>query len=185
MADSKWYRKADEVTSRLEGGWYDGSGSHDPNPTMYGVTQDTYNRYRTGRGLPLRTVRSIDEQERRDIYRAYWDAVRGDELPGPVAIAVFDHAVNAGPKQAVRVLQRAAGLIGPGVDGLFGPKTLKAVQTWDTLEMEQYLFTRVLMERLGFYRGLAAPMGSKHRPSLLSWVSRLVSIYSQAEAEAW
>jgi lysozyme family protein len=40
----------------IEGGYYDGAGSHDPNPTMRGVTQRTYNEWRRDRGLPTREV---------------------------------------------------------------------------------------------------------------------------------
>jgi len=59
----------------------------------------------------------MEGAERDDIYRnQYWVAVRGDELPAGVDLAVYDGAVNSGPAQADQVVQRALGV---AVDGHF------------------------------------------------------------------
>ena len=59
-----------------------------------------------------------------DIYRAcYWGRVRADELPSAIRFHVFDAAVNSGPKQAVKWLQRCAGVTD---DGLIGAVTIAA-----------------------------------------------------------
>lgn len=61
------------------------------------------------------------------IYRAkYWDAVSAESLPPAVRYLVFDAAVNSGPAQAVRWLQRA---VYTPDDGVIGPKTLLAVNS--------------------------------------------------------
>ncbi len=65
-------------------------------------------------------------EEARAIYRReYWDVVRGDALPPPLALLVFDAAVNNGVGRAVRWLQQAAGV---GADGVLGEATLAAVR---------------------------------------------------------
>jgi lysozyme family protein len=56
--------------------------------------------------------------------REYWDAVMGSVLPAGVDYAVFDFAVNSGPKRAAMFLQRVVGVT---QDGVIGPVTLKAV----------------------------------------------------------
>jgi lysozyme family protein len=57
--------------------------------------------------------------------------VRADELPGPLALAVFDGAVNHGVTASVKTLQRALanlGLTDVRADGLVGPATLHAAK---------------------------------------------------------
>jgi lysozyme family protein len=54
----------------------------------------------------------------------FWNKVHGDELPGKMAVAAFDCAVNSGPERAARLLQIALG--GLVVDGDIGPRTVKA-----------------------------------------------------------
>lgn len=53
----------------------------------------------------------------------FWEPIHGDELPGKVAAALFDAAVHSGVKTAVRLLQSS---IGATVDGVVGPRTIKA-----------------------------------------------------------
>src|SRR3954470_19026010 len=83
-----------------EGGWYDGSEARDPNPTMFGVTQHTYEEpgYRA-------SVRFITDEQRAKIYRNFWEACEGDLFGNLSAPLVFDHAFNGGPQAARRVVQ--------------------------------------------------------------------------------
>jgi lysozyme family protein len=74
-------------------------------------------------------MRDFPLAEARRIYRAkYWDAVRADELPAAVRFDVFDAAINSGPAQAIRWLQRA---IGVRDDGVVGPATIAAARTFN------------------------------------------------------
>lgn len=80
--------------------------------------------------------------------RKYWDAVRADELPAEVRYAVFDAAVNSGPGQAVRWLQRALGLAD---DGRVGPVTLGAARVANS----EALLRAILAQRLRFMTQLS------------------------------
>lgn len=104
-----------------------GYSNHAADPggqTRYGITQAVARRhgYRGDmRAFPLELARAI--------YRAdYWDAVRADYMPDAVRFDLFDAAVNSGPGQAVRWLQRAAGAT---ADGIIGPRTMLAVRMAD------------------------------------------------------
>jgi lysozyme family protein len=92
--------------------------------TNYGITRSTARAHGyTGnmRAIPMQTVRRIYEQ-------SYWSAVRGDELPTGVDLAVFDFAVNSGPTRSIQFLQT---ILGVRTDGRIGPVTLNAVNAFD------------------------------------------------------
>ena len=78
-------------------------------------------------------IRALSIEDARLIYLAhFWRPIRGDELPPPLALLVFDAAVHSGPLTAIRWLQRAVGVL---EDGRFGPITLaKVLATPDACE---------------------------------------------------
>lgn len=85
--------------------------------THYGVSAAAY---------PETPIATLTLDAARAIYRRdYWDKVQGDSLPPPLALLVFDAAVNNGVGRAVRWLQAAAGV---AADGVLGPRTLAAVR---------------------------------------------------------
>jgi lysozyme family protein len=130
-----------------EGGFVD----HPDDPggaTNRGITQATLGR---ARGAPAteEDVRLLQADEAAAIYRRhYWDAVRADDLPPGIDLAVFDCAVNAGPGRAVRLLQR---VLGVPADGIVGPVTLAASRRADPASV----IRRYGRARLGFLRRLA------------------------------
>jgi lysozyme family protein len=113
-------------------------------PTNLGITAKTLSRAR-GRPVTTEDVRALGRAEAGAIYRRlYWDAVRADDLPDGVDLALFDFAVNAGPSRAVRTLQT---VLGCPADGTVGPITIaaaKAARTPDTVRA----LTRARLEHL-------------------------------------
>lgn len=159
------YTTALALTLGFEGGYYDGSEARDPNPTNYGVTQDTYDLYRRTRREAPRPVKQIEWPEVQEIYRSYWTGASCDLLGPKTAVCVFDMSINAGPRAAVKLLQRALGVT---PDGEVGPKTRAAIAVTD----DRALAERVAWERVRFYVDLAK--SPRLRPNLLSWVHRVV-----------
>ncbi len=80
--------------------------------------------------------------------RAYWDAVKGDQLPFPIAFQTFDAAVNHGRGNASRWLQRALGVAD---DGKIGPLTIDAARKADQGD----LVLRFNAIRIRFYTSLS------------------------------
>ena len=69
--------------------------------TNRGITQSTYDVYRTHNHLPHKDVFDIALFEVEEIYREmYWLKVDGDNLRVGEDLAVFDYAVNSGPGRA-------------------------------------------------------------------------------------
>lgn len=126
-----------------EGGYSDHAA--DPGgKTRYGITEAVAREAGyTGdmRELPVAVAKQVYLQR-------YWKPIRADDLPPGIRYAVFDAAVNSGPAQATKWLQRALGV---EVDGVIGPKTLQAsyAQNTDALRM------RILAQRLRFMAGLS------------------------------
>ena len=136
------FDQAFDILLKHEGGFSDHAA--DPGgKTRFGITEAVAREagYRGDmRELPIDLAKRIYRER-------YWNAVRADELPEAVRYAVFDAAVNSGPRQAVLWLQRAAGAKD---DGIIGPRTLAAVRA---AEPEQVL-RRMLAQRLRFMTGL-------------------------------
>jgi len=109
---------------RWEGGFVD----HPADPggrTNRGVTQRTYDTWRARQGLAGRDVQLIDDAEVHAVYESgYWTPPRCNLLDPPLDLVHLDTAVNMGPGRAVRFLQQA---LDCGVDGDFGPATLRAL----------------------------------------------------------
>ena len=116
--------RALEYTLQWEGGY-----SNDPidhgGETNYGITQITLNRYiksHPGTKVPDR-VKKLSVKDAEEIYRnEYWkfDGIRDQSI----ATKLFDMSVNMGVGTAVKMLQR---ILGVDVDGIFGTRTLDAV----------------------------------------------------------
>lgn len=107
--------------------------------TRYGVTEAVARE--TGykgdmRELPLELAQRIYLEK-------YWKPIRADDLPPGVRYATFDAAVNSGPAQATRWLQRALGV---EADGVIGPQTLAAAYAQDANALRM----RMLAQRLRF-----------------------------------
>ena len=118
---------------------YEGGVSDNPKDpgglTNKGVTQRTYNNWRSRKGLVSGSVRDMTDTEMQAIYREdYWDRVQGDQLPPGVDFCIFDAAVNSGVGSAATWAQ---GVVGLPPDGDLGPKTLTAIQAQDDVAFIQ------------------------------------------------
>lgn len=129
---------------RREGGYVDHPADRG-GPTNYGITQGTLTAWR-GEQATASDVQDLTPDEARAIYRErYWIRPGLDrlaDLPPLLVEFLFDTGVHSGPRMAVRLLQRAAGV---SDDGVIGPVTKGAVSR---------LPARKLASRLIAQRGL-------------------------------
>ncbi len=132
---------------------YEGGYSNHPadpgGPTNKGIIQRVYDAYRDSKGLPRRSVKELEESELQEIYRKqYWNAVSGDQLPSGVDHVVFDGAVNSGPSQSAKWLQRALNIPADGHIGIITLQAANAVQNKDRL------VDGICDQRMAFLRSL-------------------------------
>lgn len=96
------FRKALAFTLKYEGGYANNRYDHG-GPTMKGITQRTYDAWRHVNGGTPRPVKQITDDEVAAIYHEdYWVPASCPGRPLPVAMALFDFAVNSGPVRALR-----------------------------------------------------------------------------------
>lgn len=130
-----------EQVFKHEGGYV--NDKRDPGgETKYGISK---------RAHPREDIRGLTKERAREIYRAsYWKQVRGDDLNAGVDLAVMDVAVNSGVSRGGKLFQQALGFKGTSVDGQIGPKTLKAHDDKNPVELVKAICAR----RMSFLKGL-------------------------------
>lgn len=131
--------------------------------TQWGIARRSY---------PNLNIRTLTRDDAVNIYRRdFWDRVKGDQLPVEFAFQAFDAAVNHGIGNAVRWMQRAAGVAD---DGIFGPLTLAAVRSKSGAD----LVLTFNAERLDFYTKLST-WGSFGK----GWVRRIAGNLRHAASD--
>jgi lysozyme family protein len=119
--------------------------------TNFGITQRTLTSIRQANpslGLPA-NVKNLTRDQAKTCYRiAYWNPIRGDQLPKPFAFQLLDSYVNTSPETVIRWAQRAAGVAD---DGKIGPVTLAALQAADPAD----LVLNFIASRIEYVTGLS------------------------------
>lgn len=139
-------------------------------PTNKGITQGTFDAWRSRLALPTSHVKDITAAEVEAIYRRnYWIGGRCDDIARThpdTAIAHFDACVNHGLIPAIRMLQRAIGTV--KVDGSIGNQTMGALIAMNDSDLSK----RYLEQRYRFYHQIVASKPSQS-VFLRGWLSRI------------
>ena len=163
------FENAVEVVLQHEGGFVDDPA--DPGgATNWGISfrflKDTLHRDAT-----VAMVRDMFRAEAIAIYLTYFWRPNGyqDIADQTVATKVFDMAVNMGPEQAHKILQRGLIALGANVadDGILGPKTMAATNQADPVQ----LIGKIVGLQADFYTDLVARKPAL-RKFLHNWLHR-------------
>lgn len=143
------------LQEKIEGGYV--NDPRDPGgETNFGISKRSY---------PQVDIKGLTPDAAIAIYkRDFWDEMRCDEMPGKIAIAVFDCAVNQGPGAARKLIQKAAGV---KADGIVGPMTLGAINEADEEEL-LIQFASWRLRRYGFTANAAT--------YLRGWAARVLRL---------
>jgi lysozyme family protein len=116
----------DQAFDRLisnEGGYV----NHQDDPggeTKFGICKRSY---------PRIDIKNLTRDQAKQIYCTdFWERGRMDQYDGAISYQVFDAAVNHGIENAIRLLQKAAGVAD---DGHIGPVTIAAVKAKSVTDM--------------------------------------------------
>ena len=108
--------------------------------TKFGISAMSY---------PDLDIKNLTLDQAKAIYkRDFWDRAKGDQYDTAIAYQLFDIAVNNGNGNAVRMLQRAAGVVD---DGQVGSLTIAAVKSLTVTDV----IMRLNAERLLFITKLS------------------------------
>lgn len=155
------------VIDTLEGGGRLTNHSTDAGRlTKWGISQ---------RGNPDLDIAGLTRDDAIGVYfERYWVPCYGDNLPRPLALAVFAAYVNLPPREAARCLQRAVGRV--AVDGVLGSQTLGAARRF---KPESELRARFARECIEYYVRLCDSVPF-HRPNLHGWIGRVTRVSDEA-----
>lgn len=138
------------------------------NGTAWGISAASY---------PTIDIEHLTQDQAKAIYRRdYWAPIHGDDLPAPLALLVFDAAVNNGVTHAAQWLQTAVGV---AADGQIGQVTMRAVNAYIATHGAVALCTEVMAQRMFFMGGL-----SSWRTFGMGWARRLCALPYQAASLA-
>lgn len=167
MSDQIAFNQALQIILSWEGGYV--NHAKDPGgATKFGITQKTLSQWRNTK-VSVQDVQNLTMQEAGEIYKVeYWLPAYCHKLPGAIALAVFDCAVNQGVSRAKRLLQRALGV---KVDGSIGPITLAAAINAD----EEQLLLEFMSLRLMHYTSLKNFVVFGR-----GWTNRALDVYGRA-----
>ncbi len=143
----------------------EGGKSDDPldrgGRTNMGVTQRLYDDWRANKGQSKRDVWLMDKDEATQLYiDQFWSKVRGDDLPAPIDMIMFDSAVQHSPEEAAVFVHAAMGV--QEADNI-GPLTVQQVARYCQEHGAKDLAAEIIVERVNFYRHLIAADPSQKR----------------------
>lgn len=131
------FDRAFDLVIGAEGGYV--NDPRDPGgETQFGISKRAY---------PGVDIKALTLDDAREIYRRdYWDAAQCERLPEPLAILLFDAAVNMGTRPATGILQRALGV--PD-DGILGNLTMAAIHALDADDLAVKFCTERALRYMG------------------------------------
>lgn len=130
--------------------------------------------------VDIEDIKLLDTiEEAAPIYQKFfWNVIKGDQLPNAVDYIIFDSAVNHGPRNAGKMLQRAINrqhdtLV---VDGVIGAFTIEKCAE----KVQETLIIDIIRERDIFYRKIVAQDASQE-VFMKGWLNRLAQVTTNAK----
>lgn len=153
-----------------EGGWSD-RAEDSGGPTNFGITLETFRRWRGDSALGAHDLRNMAQAEARHIYaheyirKPGFDAIPDDHLRAHV----IDFGVLHGQDTAARALQKALGV---NQDAVIGPKTLAAIEALGAVRAGN----RLMLARIRLQCRIVQRR-PKDLANLNGWIGRAMEFY--------
>lgn len=136
--------------------------------TNLGVTIGALKKF-LGRDVAVEEVKNLKPEVAKEIYhKEYYNDTKINQLPKELHAVVLDHAINAGPATAIRLLQR---MIGAEADGHIGPETIeKATKLLEDRGVTETINSYVA-KRKNYYQSVALSNPTQKK-FLKGWLNR-------------
>lgn len=166
--------------AKWEGGFVDDPADRGGR-TNLGITQATLDQYNKVKGMPSQDVAVLSEKKAREIYfDNYWMPAKCGQMPEPLDLIVFDTAVNMGVGRSARFLQMALGI--ELVDGVIGPKTMKALHEEISAGRVEELCDLYMAARRGHYQRIVEKDETQQK-FIKGWMNRLNDLAMKAQQD--
>lgn len=187
----RWLRELAQEECRKVARSCDGSNAHDGKHghSLTGLDFDADG------DIDADDIRACTKAQAAQLFKKhFWDATKCAKLPLPMAIVLYDGAVNMGAPRATRQLQQAMNVVGDShldhyvpiaEDAINGPKTQDMAASIAVSSMEFYTARQALRLREKFYRELVQRR-TDLKPFLKGWQNRcaaLLNYLAQVERE--
>ena len=179
------FEEAYKKTAKWEGGYCDVAGDAG-GETICGIARNAWGKSfyilfekldkikaEVGKNAKAINERVFNDKEMMDqihkFYKAnFWDKIRGDEIgEQSKANALYDFCVNSGTSRGIKKAQEVCGV---ALDGVFGAKTLQAIN-------EKENFTNILCDaRSEFFKAIAQK--GQNAKFLNGWLNRVKDFYA-------
>ena len=170
--NSSGFKNAISYILEVEGGYSDYNPSTGDPRTNLGIIQSEYDEYRGSKGLSLKSVKEITQDEAEEIYFVnYWSPTSCEQiykyLP-KTALAIFDFAVNSGLGGASSVVAKALDI----PNGQFDSAMINSIIQIGTEIGDDALFRNLIARRRINYKEIIKrkPQKSVYGPG---WNNRL------------
>ncbi len=156
-----------DATRADPGNWTGGRvGAGELRGSKFGISAAAY---------PMLDIASLALADAQAIYRRdYWDRIAAERLQPPLALLLFDAAVNNGGDRAARWLQTIVGAV---ADGMIGDQTLGAITAYVAAHGGAALCAEFMAQRLAFMAALPG-----WRLFGLGWARRICALPYQSLA---
>lgn len=177
------YNSFVDFVNGVEGGISNRKKQFDPGGlTNMGITQKTYDAYRTEKKLPLNSVLKINKQERDEIIKnKYWNPIKGDQLPRSIALVLADWKFNGG--KPVRAIQKILNIT---PTGKMDENTIRTI--WDYIDNDpkkEYLLAKKLISSRQKYLESIKTIRNKKKVPLIhynrGWYNRLNDLHDAVQ----
>lgn len=171
------FNSAIEIVLKHEGGFVndprDSGGA-----TNYGISLRFYRQVKPN--ATVADIRNLTKDDAKQVYYQTWWIPNkfGDINDQTIATKIFDLAINMGSSQAFKITQRAINSTSNSnlvVDGVFGAKSLAAINQYTTTEQQQKLITAISDQAWKFYQQVIAN-NPKNSAFSKGWFNRAYSI---------
>tara|TARA_B100001113_G_scaffold301962_1_gene261218 strand:+ start:304 stop:3513 length:3210 start_codon:yes stop_codon:yes gene_type:complete len=138
-------------------------------PTQYGVTLSTYRELINSKAT-VEDLKKLTREKAKDIFKKdYYERYKIDKLPDYMQHNVLDMAINSGPGNAIKLLQKQ---IGTDIDNAIGPNTIKAAENYNMPEQFNNIYGS---NRVSYYEDLVKNNKAKSK-FLEGWKNRTIGL---------